>query len=484
MLPPEFGGHALQLDSLLEHGVVAVPLDEVGAAHEGAMLRGAAVVVPQIEVEEVDGIRERRAGERAIGAQRGDEILRVLHAGVGGGDDLLGLDVDAVDGGRGVTLLADLLHGGLRADVVGAFGGDGRREKPGEAVGRIVRDLEPIDAGHVAGGTGGDEHIARSEGSRRRGEVEQIALRGEHDAVLRLIVDLHLRVVGAHVALAAGGGQAGQLDGAGVARVARGAGADGAVVVGLADGMALLAAADHGRSAFGDDEGMRRPLRSARLKLLRERNLLRREALFAVDGGPRGRGVAAAEEFLILGLVAGTAIAGGKVRRDHEAVMIELLLARRGLMAVEAVDALARVRGHFVLVHDGILEARMALGAFAGGADEVSRGLAGFNAGARAIDEKCGENEGEADDDSEKYGAERHAGTPPVGDPSGQFTFREEAPKGWFQHFRTGLIHGPATPGDSMSGLRPPQQADPSGGVQPCLPAPFINKKSMEDGKL
>ena len=41
---------------------------------------------------------------------------------------------------------------------------------------------------------------------------QQIALRGEHDAVLGLVVDLHLRVVGTHVALAAGGGQARKCD--------------------------------------------------------------------------------------------------------------------------------------------------------------------------------------------------------------------------------------------------------------------------------
>jgi hypothetical protein len=39
-----------------------VPLNEVGATHERAVLRRAAVVVPQIEIDEVDRLRERRAG--------------------------------------------------------------------------------------------------------------------------------------------------------------------------------------------------------------------------------------------------------------------------------------------------------------------------------------------------------------------------------------------------------------------------------------
>ena len=64
MLPPQFVGIVLQLDGLLQQSIVAVPLHKIGAAHEGAVLAGAAVVVPQIEVGEVDGVRERRAGEQ------------------------------------------------------------------------------------------------------------------------------------------------------------------------------------------------------------------------------------------------------------------------------------------------------------------------------------------------------------------------------------------------------------------------------------
>ena len=41
-------------------------------------------------------------------------------------------------------------------------------------------------------------------------EVEQALLGGEHDAVLRLVVDLELRMVRAHVALAAGASAGGR----------------------------------------------------------------------------------------------------------------------------------------------------------------------------------------------------------------------------------------------------------------------------------
>src|SRR3954469_19771157 len=50
---PQFVGLGLQLDAVLEHRVVAVPLHEVGPTHERPVFGGAAVVVPQVEVQEV-----------------------------------------------------------------------------------------------------------------------------------------------------------------------------------------------------------------------------------------------------------------------------------------------------------------------------------------------------------------------------------------------------------------------------------------------
>ena len=67
-----------------------------------------------------------------------------------------------------------------------------------------------IDAAHVTGGAGRHEHIARGEGLGGSVEVQQIFLRLEHDAVLGLLINLDLRVVWAHVALAAGAGQSRQ----------------------------------------------------------------------------------------------------------------------------------------------------------------------------------------------------------------------------------------------------------------------------------
>ena len=94
----------------------------------------------------------------------------------------------------------------------------------------------------------------------------------------------------------------------------------------------------------------------------------------------------AVQELLVDVLVAAAAIAGGELGGNDEAVMVFLLLSGGGLMAVEAVDALSACSAHFVLVDDGVLGARVAFGALAGGADEFRAGLVGFDFGAGAIE--------------------------------------------------------------------------------------------------
>jgi hypothetical protein len=54
MAAPQFVRLSPELHRAHEHRVVAMPLDEVGAAHERAVLRGAAIVMPEIEEDEVD----------------------------------------------------------------------------------------------------------------------------------------------------------------------------------------------------------------------------------------------------------------------------------------------------------------------------------------------------------------------------------------------------------------------------------------------
>ena len=169
---------------------------------------------------------------------------------VGGRDDLLGLGVDAIDERRRVALHAHLLHGRLRAIVVRPRLRDRIGEVVRQPIGRIVRHLLAVEPAHVAGRARRHEHVARRQRLRRRVELQQLLLRVKHDAVLRLFVDLELRVIRPDVALAARRRQPRDRDRRGVARVARRARADRAVVVRLADAVALRAAARGRRRAF------------------------------------------------------------------------------------------------------------------------------------------------------------------------------------------------------------------------------------------
>src|SRR3954466_1651401 len=85
MTPAQLVGLRAELHRSCQHRVVAVPLHEIGASHEGAVLRGAAVVVPQIEVDEIDRLRERRGVQQTVLLERRDDVGRVLYLPVGAG---------------------------------------------------------------------------------------------------------------------------------------------------------------------------------------------------------------------------------------------------------------------------------------------------------------------------------------------------------------------------------------------------------------
>ena len=53
-----------------------MPLYEVCASHEGAVFGGATIVVPKVEIDEVNGLRERWALEQALAAD-------AIHKGFG-----------------------------------------------------------------------------------------------------------------------------------------------------------------------------------------------------------------------------------------------------------------------------------------------------------------------------------------------------------------------------------------------------------------
>src|ERR1035438_325175 len=84
MVSPEFGGHGLKLNSLLHHWIVAVPLHKVGSSHECTVLARASVVMPEIEVDEIDTIGEWQPGQHSVLAQSVHDVLRGVNAIVGG----------------------------------------------------------------------------------------------------------------------------------------------------------------------------------------------------------------------------------------------------------------------------------------------------------------------------------------------------------------------------------------------------------------
>ena len=184
-----------------------------------------------------------------------------------------------------------------------------------------------------------------------------------------------------------------------MAGVALGAGADGAVLIWLSDGVALLASCGDGGMSFGDDQRIWRASGCTGLKLLAEGDLFRRQALFSVDRCPTWRGVPAAQVLLVDALMACTAVSGGEMRADDKAVVIGLFLSGGGLMAIEAVDALSGVGGHLVLMDDGVLKPGMALGALAGGADEICCRLLDLYLWTRTVDQKCREDQSKRYDD-------------------------------------------------------------------------------------
>src|SRR5262245_52118620 len=89
--------------------------------------------------------------------------------------------------------------------------------------------------------------------------------------------------------------------------------------------------------------------------LLRVLDLLGRESFFPVDCRPRGRGVTAPQELLILRLMTTAAVGGRHVLRNHETVMFDVGLILRGLMALQAANALGGVGAHLVFVNDRVM---------------------------------------------------------------------------------------------------------------------------------
>src|SRR5579863_3296613 len=135
--------------------------------------------MPEVEVGEVDGVREWRSRERAVLVKTVHDRLRSKNLRVGAFDNLFALAVDPVNQRLRMALGADLLHVDLRLQVVRAMRRDGIGEVPAESIRWIVRNLEAIDAAHVTSRTGWHKHVSRRQGTRIGIKVEQISLRSE-----------------------------------------------------------------------------------------------------------------------------------------------------------------------------------------------------------------------------------------------------------------------------------------------------------------
>src|SRR5262245_51756374 len=148
-----------------------------------------------------------------------------------------------------------------------------------------------------------------------------------------------------------------------MSRMTGSARANRAVIVRLADAVALRAAAGGRRRTLDRSQRMRGAAGAAWLIALRELDLFWLETRLTVDRGPRRRRMPAAEKLLIDRLVTAAAVASRQLRRERESVMILLALPLRRLMTVKTVHALLGVRAHLVLVDDGVLLRCVTLGA-------------------------------------------------------------------------------------------------------------------------
>ena len=256
----ELGGLFLELDHVLEDRVVAVPLHIVGPAHERGVLRGAAVIMPEVEIGELDRLAERISRKQPV---RFDPV----HDGAGGEDLFVGVShhcgafpVNAIHERRRVALQADVLHLRPRAFRIRTFLGDFGEQIIREPLGWVVGDAAAVESAHVAGRAGGDEHVLRGQAVGWRFQIHQILLRRKHDAVLGLGVDFDLRMIRPEVALTAGAGQARDFHGGCVPRMAKRAVANAAVGVGFANRVAGDAAALRRGIAFQFGQRVRRAL--------------------------------------------------------------------------------------------------------------------------------------------------------------------------------------------------------------------------------
>src|SRR5581483_4636101 len=102
-------GRMLNLRQFRHQLVIAVPLDEVGPAHERAMLRRPPVVMPHVEVGVLERLIEWLLRQLSVRMHLIDDALRLLYDRVRRRDLLFGLNEEEIDARTRVALETDLL---------------------------------------------------------------------------------------------------------------------------------------------------------------------------------------------------------------------------------------------------------------------------------------------------------------------------------------------------------------------------------------
>jgi hypothetical protein len=149
------------------------------------------------------------------------------------------------------------------------------------------------------------------------------------------------------------------------------------------------------------------------MKALCEFNLIFGEVLCSGDRSPRRGAVPTPLKLIVFGCVALRTVLGRQFRGNREASMIHAHLPIAWLMTVQAGDPAIRVHARFILVdHRGSL-LPVALRALAGRAYERGRRMRQIDPRPLAVYQECRNNEGSADEHSNKHGLEFHESSLP-----------------------------------------------------------------------
>src|SRR5215472_17541221 len=91
MFSPELRSHRFHFNRLLQHRIISMPLDKIGSTHERAVFAAGPVIVPQIEIDEINRLRKRGASEQSCFAHTIKYFVSAAHLLIGCFENLFGL---------------------------------------------------------------------------------------------------------------------------------------------------------------------------------------------------------------------------------------------------------------------------------------------------------------------------------------------------------------------------------------------------------